>query len=93
MTTPKVKRLVFQLGMRHRYAPRCEASVLEATARWRNHLGKDYRCELSALYLVDGHYFCKRHAGDRLLGKLCTGDHLVDRSTRAAQPAATKAKR
>lgn len=81
---PVVKRLVFRLGKRHRDSKRCEAQVAEATARWRNYAGKDYRCELSALYIVDGHYFCKRHAGDHLLDKLCVGDELVDGSTRSA---------
>lgn len=75
----RVQRLKYKLGQRARGGlKRCEANVLEATARWRTQLGKDYRCELDALYYLDGKYLCKRHAGDYLVTKYLGADKLVE---------------
>lgn len=77
MTKLVVKRLVYGLGCRYLDHIRCEADVSEATARWRNMASKDYRCELGALFTVDGKRFCKRHTGDYLIKMLHKGDELV----------------
>lgn len=82
MTKPIVKRLFYQLGRRSRDGVRCEAAVAETTARWRIHRGSDIRCDLHALFSVDGNFFCKRHAGDYLLKHLCVGDALVEKPTK-----------
>lgn len=88
---PIVKRLVFKLGRRTRDSRRCHANVGEFTARWREFAGKDNRCELGAMYVVNGELLCKRHAGDRLITLLVTGDQLVEPSQcQPEQPARTK---
>jgi hypothetical protein len=83
LAVPTVKRLTYALGTRTWRHKRCEALVAEATARWRNLAGKDYRCELSALYVVDDQYLCKRHAGDYLIQNLLNGEHVVAGPTRS----------
>mgnify|MGYP001601435457 CR=1 FL=1 len=96
MNLPTVKRLVYGLGeYPSKDGKRCQANVLEATARWRTQAGKDYRCELTALYVVNGHHFCKRHAGNYLLRILWLGEELplVERPTRPNKPANAKGKR
>ena len=70
MTGLKVQRLVYPLGTRRSRYKRCEAMVVEATARWRQHIGRDNQCELGALYICDGKHLCHRHMGKYLIDQL-----------------------
>jgi hypothetical protein len=75
----KVLNIVYKPGKpwNHR---RCEAQVQEQTARWRTHIGKDFRCELGALYKIQDSFFCKRHAGDYLIKHYLSGSIILERS-------------
>lgn len=76
----KVEQLQYTRRVRFtRQMIRCEAEVAESTSRWRVYAGKDDRCELSALFRVNGKYFCKRHAGDACLSLLMAKEpHVID---------------
>lgn len=74
----KVERIEYARRVRFTHQQiRCEAEVADSTARWRTHAGKDFRCELSALYRVNGKCYCKRHAGDACLALLTVADAYV----------------
>lgn len=77
MKPPVVKHLRYKPGFRYLHFKRCEAEVHESTARWRTFANKDTRCELGSLFEVDGHAFCKRHAGDYLIQALVSGEIMV----------------
>lgn len=74
----KVQRLTYA-SRRAAYTNKaqCEAEVADSTARWRIYAGKDERCELGALYCIDGHMLCKRHAGDYLVQALVKGEIVI----------------
>lgn len=78
MTQPVVKKIVFATPQaKFRHKARCQAKVTEFTQRYRYYAGKDMLCERHALYSVDGEYFCKLHAGDRLVELLCKAEEIV----------------
>lgn len=56
---------------------KCEAKLLPQTVDfWKgrgrpgNRGGSD-NCKNSAVYLIDGEFFCRKHAGSHVLDKLC----------------------
>lgn len=52
---------------RYWQAPRCHGEVKDGTKRWRDHAGRDYRCDRKAIFEVDGRKLCQLHAGDVLI--------------------------
>ena len=47
----------------------CESDVGLMTQRWRDFIGEDNRCKMTALYRLDGVALCARHCGDRLIDR------------------------
>jgi hypothetical protein len=75
---PKVELIQYAQRVRFTHQMiRCEAIVGDGTARYRARAGKDYGCELSALYRVNGKCYCKRHAGDAVLVALVEDQPFV----------------
>jgi len=46
---------------------RCEAEVSDFTKNWRDHVKRDYQCEMLAHYALDGKKLCRRHTGYELI--------------------------
>ena len=70
MTVPVV-RLLDDGGRPWKFLPRCDATVVEQTRRWRTRCGRDDRCEHNARYAVDDKNYCNRHAGMVAVKMLC----------------------
>lgn len=78
MSEVKVERIEYARRVRFTYQMlRCEATVGDATARWRARAGKDDICERSAAYRVNGRHLCKLHAGDACLELLTAEEAYV----------------
>jgi hypothetical protein len=50
--------------------PRCQATVSDQTAMFRERVGMDDLCQRHAVYRVNGEQLCKLHAGDKAISLL-----------------------
>ena len=62
---PSVKKIT-DMGIQY-----CCADVKKPTAKWRLRRGEAPLCNFKANYWIDEKPFCKMHAGEELIRRMC----------------------